>query len=397
MKISCSKKLNKLPPYIFSRINQLKLEAYEKKLDVIDLAMGNPDIPTPSHIIERLCDTVKNHPRTLRYPQAKGMPKFRKTVSEWFEKRFNVKFDPEREIIALIGSKEGVAHLCMAFLNPGDLAIVPDPGYPVYYNGVILAGGRVYNMPLLPENKYLPDFTKIPTRICKQAKIMFLNYPNNPTTAIVEDISFFREAVRFAKKYNIILVHDNAYSEITFDGYVAPSIFEVEGAKDVAVEFHSFSKTFCMAGWRVGWVCGNEKIIKPLEKFKSFVDYGVPTFIQLSAVLALQSFDQCVKQIVEIYKRRRDKFVSKLAKIGWNVDTPKATMYLWAKIPEKFQKLGSLKFSEMLIKETGIAGAPGIGFGKYGEGYIRFALVTHDNRFHDATLRLKKLLKGVEG
>ncbi|MDI6641911.1 MAG: LL-diaminopimelate aminotransferase [Elusimicrobiota bacterium] len=392
MKFHPAIKLNKLPPYIFSRINQLKLEAFEKKLDVIDLGMGNPDLPTPEHIVERLCDTVRNHPRTHRYPQAKGMQKFRKAICEWFEERFGVKFNPEREVLALIGSKEGIAHLCMTFLNPGDLAIVPNPAYPVYYNGVILAGGRVYRLPLLEENNYLPDFTKIPTKVAQKAKIIFLNYPNNPTTAVVEDNHILQDAVKFAKKHGIIVVYDNAYSELTFDGYIAPSIFQLPEAKQVAVEFHSFSKTFSMAGWRVGFVVGNENIIKYLEKFKSFVDYGVPTFIQLSAVIALQGEKDCVKQTVEVYKTRRDKFITKLSKIGWEIKPPKATMYLWAKIPQKFKHLGSLRFSEMLIRETGIAVAPGIGFGKYGEGYVRFALVTHDNRFHDAYLRLKNLL-----
>ncbi|MBU2567445.1 MAG: LL-diaminopimelate aminotransferase [Elusimicrobia bacterium] len=387
-----ARKLNKLPPYIFSRINQLKLEAHSKKLDVIDLGMGNPDLPTPEHIVERLCDTVRHHPRTHRYPQAKGMPKFRRAVSEWFEKRFGVSVSPEKEVISLIGSKEGVAHLCMAFLNPGDVAIVPDPGYPVYYNGVVLAGGRVYKMPLLAENNYLPQLHKIPEKVARKAKIIFLNYPNNPTTAVVEDESFFKEVVRFAKKYNIMVVHDNAYSEITFDRYVAPSFLQTPGAKSVGLEFHSFSKTFSMAGWRIGFVAGNENIIASLEKFKSFVDYGSPTFIQLAALHGLKEAGGCIRETNEIYARRRDRFIAELSKIGWEVTPPKATMYLWAKIPGKISAAGSLAFSELLIKETGIAVAPGIGFGKYGEGYVRFALVTHDNRFHDAALRIKKLL-----
>lgn len=392
MEIKPAKKLDFLPPYIFSRINQLKLEAYNKKLDVIDLGMGNPDQPTPEHVVERLCDTLKYHPRTHRYPQAKGMPKFRHSVADWFKKRFGVNLDPDKEIIALIGSKEGVAHLCMSFLNPGDLAIIPDPGYPVYYNGVILAGGRVYQMPLTEKNGFLPDFSKIPKKVLEKSKIMFLNYPNNPTTAVLENLDLFKEAIKIAKKYGIIVVHDNAYSEITFDGYRAPSFLETPGAKDVGVEFHSFSKTFCMAGWRVGFVAGSEKIIGPLEKFKSFVDYGVPTFIQLSAVAALTGGDECVIRINEIYKRRRDNFIRELDKVGWEITPPKATMYLWAKMPDKFREMGSLEFSEMLVNETGVVASPGVGFGPSGEGYIRFALVTHDNRFHDAALRLKKLM-----
>lgn len=389
-----SDKLEQLPPYLFSRINKLKLEAYQKKLDVIDLSMGNPDLPTDAEIVERLCDTVKNHPRTHRYPQAKGMPKFRNTVADWFLKRFGVKLDPEKEVLALIGSKEGVAHLCMSFLNPGDYTLIPDPAYPVYYNATVLAGGRPYLFKLEPENGYLPDFGKIPQKIVKKAKIIFLNYPNNPTTAIVEDESFLKEAIKFAKKNNLILCYDNAYSEITFDGYVAPSILQFDGAKDVAVEFHSFSKTFSMAGWRVGFAVGNENIIAYLEKFKSFVDYGVPTFIQLSAVKALLEYERIVKDVRKVYQRRRDIMVKEFKKIGYIVDVPKATMYLWCKLPDKITtELGSLKFAEKLLVETGVAISPGIGFGPTGEGYFRLALVTADNRFHDAALRFDKVFK----
>jgi len=393
MKICCADKLEKLPPYIFSRINKLKLEAYAKNLDVIDLVMGNPDIPVSKKIIDRLCDTVINHPKTHRYPQAKGMPKFRKTVADWFYRRFGVKLDPETEVLALVGSKEGVGHLCMAILNPNDLAIIPDPGYPVYYNGVILANGRVYQMPILEQNEYLPELEKIPTKILREAKIMFLNYPNNPTGAVIKDISFFKEVIKFAKKYNIIIVHDNAYSELTFDGYTAPSFLEIEGAKDVGVEFHSFSKTYSMAGWRIGFVVGNRDIIRYLEKFKSFIDYGVATFIQLAAVVALTESDDYVKEMRKIYQERRDKFIKELYKIGWQIEKPLGTMYLWAKLPEKFRKVGSLEFCVSLLNETGVAISPGSGFGKYGEGYVRMALVTHINRFHDAALRFKKFFQ----
>jgi len=394
MKIKYANKLNKLPPYIFSYFNKLKLEAYKKNLDVIDLSMGNPDIPPPENVIYRLCDTVLHHPRTHRYPQAKGMPKFRNTISEWFNNRFGIKLDPETEILVLVGSKEGEAHLCSAFLNSGDTVLVPDPGYPVYYNGVILAGGRVERIPLLEKNDYLPELEKIPEKIARKSKIMFLNYPNNPTGAIVKDKNFFKDVVKFAKKYNIIIVHDSAYSEITFDGYIAPSFLEVDGAKDVGVEFYSFSKTFSMPGWRVGFVVGNKDIIKYLEKFKSFVDYGVATFIQLACTLALKEGKNYIENIKLIYQKRRDKFVKELNKIGWQVNNvPKASMYLWLKIPEKFQSMGSLKFCEMILEKTGIVIVPGIGFGKYGEGYIRAALVTHINRFHDAAIRLKDILK----
>lgn len=391
--IACSKKLQNLPPYFLSRINALKMEAYQKKLDVIDLGMGNPDLPTPPHIVERLCETVKEHPRTHRYPQAKGMPKFRAAVAEWFEKRFGVKLNPEKEVLTLIGSKEGIAHLCMAFLNPEELALVGNPGYPVHFNGVYLAGGKVHYLQLKPENNYLPDLDSIPEKIARKAKLLILNYPNNPTTAVLEDLRFFEEVVRFAKKYELLVVHDNAYSEITFDGYSAPSFLQVPGAKEVGVEFFSFSKTYNMAGWRIGFCVGGEKWLAPLEKMKSFLDYGVPTFIQLAAVWALKSSQDCVKETVARYQKRRDYMVEGLTKLGWNVPAPKATMYLWAELPEPFKKMGSLAFAEKLIRETGIAVAPGIGFGPHGEGFIRMALVTHDKRFHDVLLRIKKFLR----
>jgi len=391
--VHCSENLNRLPPYLFSAINVLKKAAYEKKLDVIDLGMGNPDMPTPKHIVERLCETVREHPRTHRYPQAKGIPKFRKTVAEWYEKRFGIKLDPEYEVLALIGSKEGVGHLAMSYLNPGEVALVPNPSYPVYYNSTILAGGEVYDLPLLKENDYLPDLTKISIPILKRAKILFLNYPNNPTTAVIEDLGFLKEVVKFAKKYDLLVVYDNAYCEITFDGYIAPSFLQVPGAKDVGIEFYSFSKTYNMAGWRVGFAVGNADLLAPLEKFKSFIDYGVPMFIQLSAVLALIGSQECIKETVEVYRRRRDKFVAGLNKIGWRVDKPKGTFYLWAPLPEPYKHTGSLEFAELLIQKTGIALTPGIGYGTYGEGYVRMALVTHDNRFHDALLRLKKFLQ----
>jgi LL-diaminopimelate aminotransferase len=321
------------------------------------------------------------------------MPRYRKAAANWMQTRFNVTLDPESEVIALIGSKEGVAHLCMAYLDPGDLALVCDPCYPVHFNGVVLSGAEVYSIPLLAENKFIPELKKIPEEVAKKAKILFLNYPNNPTAAVIEDNSFIVEAIEFCKKYEILLVYDNAYSEVTFEGYTAPSIFQFEGAKDIALEFHSFSKTFNMAGWRVGWACGAREFLAPLEKFKSFLDYGVPTFIQLAAAAALEGPQDCVKEQNKIYQCRMEKMVQGLNKIGWKCERTKGTMYLWLKIPEKFQKTGSLDFAERLLKDTGLVVTPGVGFGKCGEGYIRVALVTHDKRFHDALLRLKEFIK----
>lgn len=394
--IEPAKKVQNLPPYIFARIKSLTNQARQKSLDVIDLAMGNPDLPTPDPIIERLIDTVQHHKRSFGYPQAKGMPKFRKAVSTFMKKRFDVNFEPENEVLALIGSKEGIANLCAAYMEPGDVALVPNPCYPVHFFGVVLSEGQVHHLPINEKNNYLPELEKIPEDIARRARIMFLNYPNNPTTAIVEDEKYLEEVVRFAKKYDILLCYDNAYSEISFDGYKPPSIFNIPGARDVALEFHSFSKSFNMAGWRVGWACGAPALLGPLEKFKSYTDYGVPTFIQLSGVKALELWPDNANQIADVYRRRRDYFSDGLNKLGWAVKPSKATMYLWAKIPETHQKLGSLKFCEQLILETGITLSPGVGFGSEGENFVRISLVTHDKRFYDALLRLKKF-QGVKG
>ncbi len=390
-----SDRLNHLPPYLFTRINQLKKEAYAKKLDVIDLGMGNPDLPPPPIVIDRLIDTVKNHPSTHRYPQAKGMPKFRKSIANWMQRRFGVQVDPEKEVVSLIGSKEGIAHLAMAMLNPGETVLVGEPSYPAHFNGVLLAGGEVHSIPLKPENDFLPELEKIPEQVARKSKLLFLNYPNNPTAAVVPDKAVFKEWVAFAKKYDIIVCHDNPYCEITFDGYVAPSFLEVEGAKDVGIESHSFSKTYSMAGWRMGWMCGNARVISAVEKFKSFLDYGVPTFSQLSGVAALDSWPDSIRGVSSAYQKRRDQMIDGLAKMGWIVPRPKATMYVWAPIPEPFKAMGSLAFAEKLLADTGVVVAPGVGFGQAGEGYIRMALVTHDNRFHDVLLRFKKLLAGT--
>lgn len=391
------KKLENLPPYIFSRIKALTLEAAANKLDVIDLSMGNPDLPTPRPIIDRLVDTVTQHPRTLRYPQAKGMPKFRRAVADWMKKRFEVALDPEREVCCLIGSKEGIAHLCAAYLKPNDIVLVPSPCYPVHFFGVVLAGAKPYLLPINEANNYLPDLEKIPENIARRAKIFFLNYPNNPTAAVLEDTAYLKEVIKFAKKYGILVCYDNAYSEIAFDGYVPGSFFQIPGARDVGLEFHSFSKTYNMAGFRLGWACGPDKLLGPVIKFKSYIDYGPPTFIQLAGVKALETWPESVHPLVQVYHRRRDYLYEGLTRLGWKARKPLATMYIWAEIPEPHKSLGSLKFCEKLVKETGIAISPGVGFGPEGEGFVRFALVTHDNRFYDLLLRLKQFqkIKGV--
>lgn len=385
--------LNHLPPYIFGRIKTLAAEARQKNLDVIDLSMGNPDIPTPPEVVTRLTDTVTHHPNVLRYPQAKGMPKFRKSVADWMKKRFDVTLDPAKEVCALIGSKEGIAHLCSAYMEPGDIALVPNPCYPVHFFGVVLRGGKVHSMPITAANNYLPELEKIPEDVARAAKIMFLNYPNNPTSAVLEDRKYLEEVVRFAKKYEILVCFDNAYSEIAFDGYEPGPFLNVPGARDIGLEFHSFSKTYNMAGWRLGWACGDEKLLGPLEKYKSYIDYGAPTFIQLSGVKALELWPDYPKALSAIYQRRRDYLYDGLTSLGWKIQKPKATMYLWAEVPEAYKAMGSLRFCEELIRETGIALSPGVGFGSEGEGYVRFALVTRDARLYDLLVRLKRFQK----
>lgn len=391
--LSPAKTLQNLPPYIFSRIKALTLEAKKKNLDVIDLSMGNPDLPTPPEIVERLLDTVKNHPNTHRYPQAKGAPKFRKAVADWMKKRFDVGLDPEKEVCALIGSKEGIANLCHAYLEPGDTVLVPSPCYPVHFFGVVLSGAKAHLLPINESNNYLPELEKIPEKVLQSTKIFFLNYPNNPTTAVMEDVAYLKEVIRLAKKYEFLVCYDNAYSEIAFDGYEPGSFFNIPGARDVGLEFHSFSKTYNMAGWRLGWACGDEKLLGPFEKFKSYIDYGPPTFIQLSGVKALELWPKQSQEISRIYQRRRDYVVEGLRSLGWNVKMPKATMYLWVEIPEAYRSMGSLKFCETLARETGIALSPGVGFGEAGEGFVRISLVTRDSRFYDMLVRLKKFQK----
>lgn len=387
-----SQRLRSLPPYLFQRINTLKAKAISEGKDVIDLGMGNPDLPTAPHIVKRLVETVEKIPATHRYPQAIGSLAFREAACAWYQKRFGVRLDPEKECVSLVGSKEGIAHLSMAALDPGDTALVCQPCYPVHFNGVYLAGGLVSPVALEAKNGYLPDLGKIPEKVARRAKLFFLNYPNNPTASVVPDKKFLEEVARWAKRYGVIAVYDNAYSEITFDGYWAPSFLEVEGAKGVGVEFHSCSKTYNMAGWRVGFAVGNAKVISALEKFKSFLDYGVFTAIQHAAIEALSGPQDCVWQTVKIYQKRRDLMVDGLGAMGWKAPAPKATMYLWAPLPERFRKAGSVKFCEDLLHKTGVALSPGSGFGKEGEGSVRFALVASEERLREALSRIGQFL-----
>ncbi len=381
-----SKKLQNLPPYLFLEIDRAKRKARAQGRDIIDLGIGDPDQPTPAHIIEKLYQAAKD-PLTHTYALDQGMPVLRQRIATWYKRRFNVEIKPESEVLPLIGSKEGIAHFPLAFLNEGDYSLVPDPCYPPYKGGTILAGGKPYLMPLREINGFLPDLKKIPSGILKKAKLIYINYPNNPTSATAEK-GFYQDLVNFAKKHKLIVISDLAYSELTFDGYRPPSFFEVEGAKDVAIEFHSLSKTYNMTGWRLGWACGNAELVSALAKVKSNIDSGIFSAIQLAGVAALDGPQQALKEICQLYQERRDVLVEGLNSLGWEVNAPKATFYVWIKIAKN---TNSMKFSSLLLEKANIIVTPGTGFGKNGEGYIRVALTKSKERIKEAIERLRKI------
>ena len=380
-----SKRLQKIPPYLFVELDRLKNKKIEEGVDVIDLGVGDPDIPTPSEIVEvakKALEKVEYH----RYPSNSGSLFFRKACADYMKRRFGVSFDPEKEIMSLIGSKEGIAHFPIAFVNSGDVVLCPDPAYPVYHLGTIFADGIPYYMPLTWENEFLPDFGKIPKEVVEKAKIIWLNYPNNPTGATATK-EFFKELVKFAKKHNIIIAHDAAYVEIYYEDPPI-SIFEVEGAKDVAIEFHSLSKTFCMTGWRIGFAVGNSFLVSALAKVKSNIDSGVFTAIQETGAYALNNLEKIVPPLVSVFKRRRDILAEELKNLGYEFIKPLATFYLWVKTP---QGLNSQEFCKKVIQDLGIVVTPGVGFGNSGEGYFRIALTVEEERLKEAARRFSTL------
>ena len=385
-------RMKRLPLYLFTIIDHLKDEARAKGIDVVDLGMGNPDMPTPKHIIDELCKEVKK-PENHRYPRPNEPAelKLKQAVSDWYKDRFNVDLDPKSEVLPLIGSKEGVAHLSLAFLNHDDMAMVPSPAYPVHFNGVIMAGGILYNIPVNEENDFKPDLRSIPASVVKMSKMLFLSYPNNPTTSVV-DLDFYQDVARWAKDKRIIIASDLAYSDIVFDGYQSPSLLQVKGIKEKTVEFHTLSKSYSMPGWRIGYAVGSKQILASLAKTKSYIDFGIFRPIQYAAIKALKGSQGCVKQTVEVYRKRRDIFVEGLNRVGWKVPKPKGTFYIWAKIPLKYDALTSMEFAELLVNEAGVVAAPGTGFGENGEGYVRFALVENEQRLKLAIQRIAKVL-----
>jgi aspartate/methionine/tyrosine aminotransferase len=395
MSIHEANRMRRLPLYLFTIIDGLKAKARERGVDVIDLGMGNPDLPTPKHIVDELCKQVHTT-ENQRYSRPGGEPEkiLRDAIVQWYKQRFNVVLDPSDEVLPLIGSKEGIAHLSLAFLNHDDIALVPNPAYPVHFNGVIMAGGILYNIPMTAEHNFKPNLKALSPELVKMAKLLFISYPHNPTTAVA-DKAFFQEVLDWSKdKPNLIIAHDLAYSDIVFDGYKAMSILELEDSKNAnVIEFHTLSKSYNMAGWRIGFVVGNKDILASLAKTKSYVDFGIFRGIQLAAAKALTGPQDCVKELVETYRKRRDIFVEGLNSIGWPVEKPKATFYIWTHIPPKYSALTSMEFAALLIEEAGVAVAPGTGFGEYGEGYIRFALVDNEERLKLAVERIGNFLK----
>ena len=381
-----SDRINALPPYLFAAIDDARDEMIAAGVDVIDLGVGDPDLPTHPHIVEAMREAVCD-PKTHHYPSYAGMPEFRKAVAEWCKKYKGIELDPATEVLSLIGSKEAVAHIPIAFVNPGDFVLYTDPGYPVYKIGTLFAGGEPHPLPLTAENNFLPDLDSIPEDVLKKAKLFFFNYPNNPTAATA-DMKFFNKVVKFCKKHDIIAVHDNAYCQMTYDGYESPSFLSAKGAMDVGMELYSHSKTYNMTGWRLGFAVGNKDLIQGLGKVKSNVDSGVFDAIQIAGITALRSSQAGVEETNKIYEERRDALVEGLKAMGIEVKSPKATFYVWAPVPKGFT---SISFAKLLLEDAGIIATPGVGFGEAGEGYIRFALTKPVERIKEAVERMKKL------
>lgn len=384
--IEKSDRLNSLPPYLFKEIDRQKEEVRKRGVDIIDLGVGDPDMPTPPHIIEALSKAAAD-PANHRYPSYSGMDDFNESVARWYKRRFNVDLDYENEVVTLIGSKEGIAHIPLAFINTGDLVLVTSPGYPVYHIGVQFAGGQAHFMELLKENDFLPDLNAVPEETADKAGMMFINYPNNPTSAVATK-SFFQEVVTFAQTHNIIVCHDAAYTEIAFDGYKPISFLEVEGAKEVGIEFHSLSKTYNMTGWRIGFAVGREEIIQALGQIKSNIDSGAFQAVQIAGIAALEEDQDCVDNINKVYTERRDILVDGLVELGLSVEKPRATFYVWIEVPKGYN---SAEFTSHLLSKGGIVVTPGNGFGEAGEGYVRMALTVDKERMKEAVERIKSI------
>lgn len=383
-------RLQRLPEYVFATVNALKMEARRRQEDIIDLGMGNPDLPTPKHIVDKLMEASQlghNH----RYSASKGIPKLRHAIASWYKRRFDVDIDPETEAIATIGAKEGLSHLILATVGPGEVVLVPNPTYPIHSYSVVIAGGDLVSIPMDPDRDFFEDLVTITKLIRPRPKMLIISFPHNPTTACV-DLDFFKRIVEYAQEYNVMIIHDFAYADLVFDGYVAPSFLQVPGAKEVGVELFSLSKSYSMPGWRLGFTVGNPRLVHALTRIKSYLDYGVFQPIQIAGIIALNGPYDCVQEIVGVYKERRDALCRGLSRIGWRVEPPKGTMFVWAKIPKKFRDMKSVEFSKMLIREAKVAVSPGLGFGEWGDEYVRFALVENVHRTNQAIRGLKQVL-----
>lgn len=383
-------RLDRLPPYVFATVNQIKMEARRHGKDIVDLGMGNPDLGTPQHIVDKLTEAAQkaqNH----RYSASMGITKLRMAIADWYKRRYDVDINPDTETIVTIGAKEGISHLVLVTIRPGDVVFTPNPTYPIHPYSAIISGGDVRGIPVGPGLDFFDNLINATKQTWPRPKVLIISYPHNPTTEVVE-LEFFERIVDYAKEHDILIVHDFAYADLSFDGYKPPSFLQVKGAKDVGVEFFSLSKSYNMPGWRVGFCVGNEEIVGALRRIKSYLDYGIFQPIQIASIIALNGPQDCVKEICETYKTRRDALISGLNRIGWEIEPPKGTMFVWAKIPDKYLKLGSVEFSKLLINEAQVAVSPGLGFGEYGDDYVRFALIENNMRINQAIRGIRKIL-----
>jgi len=383
-------RLDRLPPYVFTAVNKIKMDARHAGEDIIDLGMGNPDMGTPKHIVDKLTEAAQK-PQNHRYSASMGITKLRMAISSWYKRRYDVDIDPDTEAIVTIGAKEGISHLILVTIRPGDVVFTPTPTYPIHPYSAIISGGDVRGIPVGPGNDFFDNLMSATRQTWPRPKILIISYPHNPTTEVV-DLKFFENIVDYAKEHNILIVHDFAYADLAFDNYKPPSFLQVKGAKDIGVEFFSLSKSYCMPGWRVGFCVGNPEVVGALRRIKSYLDYGIFQPIQIASIIALNGPQECVKEICDIYKKRRDALISGLNRVGWDTESPKATMFVWTKIPDKFIEMGSVEFSKMLINEAQVAVSPGLGFGEYGDEYVRFALIENEMRINQAIRGIRKIM-----
>ena len=384
-------RIRRLPPYVFNITGSLKAEARKRGEDIIDFGMGNPDGATPPHIVEKMIEAARK-PDTHRYSLSKGIPRLRRAIANWYGRRYGVEINPENEAIVTIGSKEGISHLCLATLDQGDVVLVPNPSYPIHIYGPVIAGANIRSVAIHDTDSFLSELEQTIPLMYPKPKMLILNFPANPTTQCV-DLAFFERLVDLCRQHGIWLVHDLAYADIVFDGFRAPSVLEVPGAKDIAVEFFTLSKSYNMPGWRVGFMVGNETLVSALARLKSYFDYGTFTPIQVASILALEGPQDCVTEICGNYSRRRDVLVQGLNKLGWNVSLPRATMFVWAAIPEHYREMGSLEYSKRLLKEAKVAVSPGIGFGEFGDGHVRFSLIENEERTRQALRGIRQMFQ----